>query len=180
MAWLEKIFRIEERQLKKLSKEADQVLAFANEMKQLSDEALKQKTIYFRDLLKQGKTLDDIKYEAFAVAREAATRTLKMTPFKVQIIGALVLHGGNVAEMRTGEGKTLTATMAVYLNALSAQGVHVITVNEYLAKRDAEWMGVIYQFLGLTVGVNLRDKSPEEKQQAYRCDITYSTNAELG
>jgi preprotein translocase subunit SecA len=149
-------------------------------MKLLSDEALKQKTIYFRDLLKQGKTLDDIKYEAFAVAREAATRTLKMTPFKVQIIGALVLHGGNVAEMRTGEGKTLTATMAVYLNALSGQGVHVITVNEYLAKRDAEWMGVIYQFLGLTVGVNLRDKSTEEKQLAYQSDITYSTNSELG
>ncbi|MGA0097772.1 MAG: preprotein translocase subunit SecA, partial [Bacilli bacterium] len=122
----------------------------------------------------------DIKYEAFAVAREAATRTLKMTPFKVQIIGALVLHGGNVAEMRTGEGKTLTATMAVYLNALSGEGVHVITVNEYLAKRDAEWMGVIYQFLGLTVGVNLRDLSPDQKQAAYRCDITYSTNSELG
>lgn len=180
MAWLEKILKIEERQLKKLSKEADLVLAFADKIKLLSDEALKQKTIYFRDLLKKGKTLDDIKYEAFAVAREAATRTLKMTPFKVQIIGALVLHGGNVAEMRTGEGKTLTATMAVYLNALSGQGVHVITVNEYLAKRDAEWMGVIYQFLGLTVGVNLRDKSTEEKQLAYQSDITYSTNSELG
>ena len=180
MAWLEKIFKFEERQLRLLSKEADRVLAFESEMKSLSDDALKAKTIYFRDLLKNGKTLDDIKYEAFAVAREAATRTLKMTPFKVQIIGALVLHGGNVAEMRTGEGKTLTATMAVYLNALSGLGVHVITVNEYLAKRDAEWMGVIYQFLGLTVGVNLRDKNPQEKQAAYLCDITYSTNAELG
>ena len=180
MAWLEKIFKFEERQLRLLSKEADRVLAFESEMKSLSDDALKAKTIYFRDLLKNGKTLDDIKYEAFAVAREAATRTLKMTPFKVQIIGALVLHGGNVAEMRTGEGKTLTATMAVYLNALSGLGVHVITVNEYLAKRDAEWMGVIYSFLGLTVGVNLRDKSPQEKQAAYLCDITYSTNAELG
>jgi preprotein translocase subunit SecA len=180
MAWLEKIFKFEERQLKLLSKEADRVLAFESEMKSLSDDALKAKTIYFRDLLKNGKTLDDIKYEAFAVAREAATRTLKMTPFKVQVIGAFVLHGGNVAEMRTGEGKTLTATMAVYLNALSGLGVHVITVNEYLAKRDAEWMGVIYSFLGLTVGVNLRDKSPQEKQAAYLCDITYSTNAELG
>jgi len=180
MAWLEKLFKIEERQVKLLAKEADRVLAFASEMKGLSDEALKAKTIYFRDLLKTGKTLEDIQYEAFAVAREAATRTLKMTPFKVQIIGALVLHGGNVAEMRTGEGKTLTATMAVYLNALSGLGVHVITVNEYLAKRDAEWMGVIYSFLGLTVGVNLREKSPEEKQAAYLCDITYSTNAELG
>ena len=180
MAWLEKIFKFEERQLRLLSKEADRVLAFESEMKSLSDDALKAKTIYFRDLLKNGKTLDEIKYEAFAVAREASTRTLKMTPFKVQIIGALVLHGGNVAEMRTGEGKTLTATMAVYLNALSGLGVHVITVNEYLAKRDAEWMGVIYQFLGLTVGVNLRDKNPQEKQTAYLCDITYSTNAELG
>lgn len=180
MAWLEKLFKIDERQVKLLAKEADRVLAFASEMKGLSDEALKAKTIYFRDLLKTGKTLEDIQYEAFAVAREAATRTLKMTPFKVQIIGALVLHGGNVAEMRTGEGKTLTATMAVYLNALSGLGVHVITVNEYLAKRDAEWMGVIYSFLGLTVGVNLREKSPEEKQAAYLCDITYSTNAELG
>jgi preprotein translocase subunit SecA len=180
MAWLEKLFKIDERQVKLLAKEADRVLAFASEMKDLSDEALKAKTIYFRDLLKTGKTLEDIQYEAFAVAREAATRTLKMTPFKVQIIGALVLHGGNVAEMRTGEGKTLTATMAVYLNALSGLGVHVITVNEYLAKRDAEWMGVIYSFLGLTVGVNLREKSPQEKQAAYLCDITYSTNAELG
>jgi preprotein translocase subunit SecA len=180
MAWLEKIFKFEERQLKLLSKEADRVLAFESEMKNLSDDALKAKTVYFRELLKNGKTLDDIKYEAFAVAREAATRTLKMTPFKVQVIGAFVLHGGNVAEMRTGEGKTLTATMAVYLNALSGLGVHVITVNEYLAKRDAEWMGVIYSFLGLTVGVNLRDKSPQEKQAAYLCDITYSTNAELG
>jgi len=180
MAWLEKLFKIDERQVKLLAKEADRVLAFSSEMKSLSDDALKAKTIYFRDLLKTGKTLEDIKYEAFAVAREAATRTLKMTPFKVQIIGALVLHGGNVAEMRTGEGKTLTATMAVYLNALSGLGVHVITVNEYLAKRDAEWMGVIYSFLGLTVGVNLRDKSAEEKQAAYLSDITYSTNAELG
>jgi preprotein translocase subunit SecA len=180
MAWIEKLFKLEEKQLKKLSKEANLVLAFESEMKGLSDDALKAKTVYFRDLLNQGKTLDDIKYEAFAVAREAATRTLKMTPFKVQIIGALVLHGGNVAEMRTGEGKTLTATMAVYLNALSGEGVHVITVNEYLAKRDAEWMGVIYQFLGLTVGVNLRDLSPDQKQAAYRCDITYSTNSELG
>jgi preprotein translocase subunit SecA len=180
MSFIEKLFQVDERQLKKLSKEADKVVAFASEMKALSDEALKAKTPYFRQLLKDGKTLDDIKYEAFAVAREAATRSLKMTPFKVQIIGALVLHGGNVAEMRTGEGKTLTATMAVYLNALASKGVHVITVNEYLAKRDAEWMGVIYKFLGLTVGVNLRDKSPFEKQEAYQCDITYTTNSEVG
>jgi preprotein translocase subunit SecA len=180
MSFIEKLFRVDERQLSKLSKEADRVLAFAPKIETLTDEALKEKTVYFRQLLKEGKTLEDIKYEAFAVAREAAKRSLKMTPFKVQVIGALVLHGGNVAEMRTGEGKTLTATMAVYLNALAGNGVHVITVNEYLAKRDAEWMGVIYQFLGLTVGVNLRDKSPFEKQAAYQCDITYTTNSEVG
>jgi preprotein translocase subunit SecA len=180
MSFIEKLFRIDERQLKKLSKEADKVLFFEQAFSSLTDEALKAKTPYFKELLASGKTLEDIKYEAFAVAREAAKRTLKMTPFKVQIIGALVLHGGNVAEMRTGEGKTLTATMAVYLNALAGNGVHVITVNEYLAQRDAEWMGVIYQFLGLTVGVNLRDKGPEEKQKAYLCDITYTTNSEVG
>jgi preprotein translocase subunit SecA len=180
MSWIEKIFKIEKRQLAKLAKEADRVLSFEASLKALTDDALKEKTQYFRGLLKAGKTLEDIKYEAFAVAREAATRTLHMTPFKVQIIGALVLHGGNVAEMRTGEGKTLTATMAVYLNALSGQGVHVITVNEYLAKRDAEWMGVIYQFLGLTVGVNLREKGAAEKQAAFLSDITYTTNAEVG
>ncbi len=180
MSFIEKIFGLDARQLKKYLKEADKVLVFEDAMLKLSDDELKAKTPYFRDRLKQGETLDDIKYEAFAVAREAAKRTLKMTPFKVQIVGALVLHGGNVAEMRTGEGKTLTATMAVYLNALGGQGVHVITVNEYLAKRDAEWMGTIYQFLGLTVGVNVREKSPDEKQQAYLSDITYSTNSEIG
>ncbi len=180
MAFIEKLFRLDERQLKKYLKEADKVLAFEASIAALTDEELKAKTPYFKDLLASGKTLDDIKYEAFAVAREAAKRTLKMTPFKVQIVGALVLHGGNVAEMRTGEGKTLTATMAVYLNALGGKGVHVITVNEYLAMRDAEWMGTIYTFLGLTVGINVREKSPEQKQEAYLCDITYSTNSEVG
>ncbi len=180
MSIFETLFRIEKRQINRLAKEADKVLAFEAAMKALTDEQLQAKTPYFRDLLKQGKTLLDIQYEAFAVAREAATRTLKMTPFKVQVIGALVLHGGNVAEMKTGEGKTLTATMAVYLNALQSQGVHVVTVNEYLAKRDAEWMGTIYQFLGLTVGVNVRDKNSDEKKKAFLCDITYTTNSEVG
>ena len=131
-------------------------------------------------MLKEGKTIEDIKYEAFAVAREGAWRAIKQFPFKVQIIGALVLNDGNIAEMKTGEGKTLTATMAVYLNALTGDGVHVVTVNEYLATRDAEWMGSIYRFLGLTVGVNLSSKSSSEKKEAYLCDITYTTNSELG
>ena len=149
-------------------------------MAELTDEQLKDKTAYFRKLLKEGKTLEDIKFEAFAVAREAAKRTLHQFPFPVQIIGSLVLNAGDIAEMRTGEGKTLTATMSVYLNALEGKGVHVVTVNEYLASRDAEWMGQIYRFLGLTVGVNLRDKTAREKQEAHRCDITYTTNSELG
>ena len=149
-------------------------------MAALSDDQLRAKTVEFQQALKNGKTLNDIKYEAFAVAREAAKRTLGQFPFKVQIIGALVLNNGFVAEMKTGEGKTLTATMTVYLNALTGNGVHVVTVNEYLAARDADWMGQIYRFLGLTVGVNLASKTTEEKRQAYLCDITYTTNSELG
>ena len=166
--------------LRKYGKIADQVLALEDKMKALSDDDLRGKTEYFRDLLAHGKTLNDIKVEAFAVAREAARRTLGEFPFKVQIMGSLVLHDGDVAEMKTGEGKTLTATMAVYLNALEGKGVEVVTVNEYLSTRDAEWMGQIYRFLGLTVGVNLREKTTQEKQQAYLCDITYTTNSELG
>ena len=168
------------RLLKKYAKEADKVLALENKMAALTDEELQAKTPYFKELLANGKTLDDIKIEAFAVAREAAKRTLNEFPYKVQIIGALVLHAGDVAEMRTGEGKTLTATMAVYLNALSGKGVHVVTVNEYLSSRDAEWMGQVYRFLGLTVGVNLREKTSSEKRNAHLCDITYTTNSELG
>ena len=180
MSFIEKIFRFEERRLKKLEKEAKKVLVFEDEMRALTNEELKAKTEYFRALLAAGKTLDDIKPEAFAVAREAAKRTIGEFPYPVQIVGALVLHQGDVAEMRTGEGKTLTATMAVYLNGLNGKGVHVVTVNEYLAKRDAEWMGEIYRFLGLTVGVNLREKSTAEKREAYECDITYTTNSEVG
>ncbi|MCQ2794771.1 MAG: preprotein translocase subunit SecA [Bacilli bacterium] len=178
--FIEKIFRIDQRVTKHYEKQATKVLAFEETMRKLSDDELRAKTQYFKDQLKQGKTLEDIKYEAMAVAREAAKRTLGQFPFKVQVMGALVLHDGDVAEMRTGEGKTLTATMAVYLNALAGKGVHVVTVNEYLASRDADWMGQIYRFLGLTVGCNLREKSNSEKKEAYLCDITYTTNSELG
>lgn len=170
----------DKRMLKKFNKEADKVISYEQEMRNLSDDELREKTTYFKQLLANGKTLDDIKYEAFAVCREAAKRTLGEFPYKVQIIGSLVLHNGDVAEMKTGEGKTLTATMAVYLNALAGKGVHVVTVNEYLSQRDAEWMGQVYRFLGLSVGVNLRTKTTSEKREAYLCDITYSTNSELG
>ena len=168
------------RLIKKYQREAEKVIAYESEMAALSNEELQAKTPYFKELLDQGKTLDDIKYEAFAVAREAAKRCIGEFPYKVQIIGSLVLHNGDVAEMKTGEGKTLTCTMAVYLNALSGKGLHVITVNEYLSGRDAEWMGQIYRFLGLTVGVNARTKSTREQKEAYLCDITYTTNSELG
>ena len=166
--------------LKRYDREAQKVMAFESQMAALSNEELQAKTPYFKDLLANGKTLEDIKYEAFAVVREAAKRTLGEFPYKVQIIGSLVLNNGDVAELKTGEGKTLTATMAVYLNALAGKGVHVITVNEYLSGRDAEWMGQVYRFLGLTVGVNARAKSTSEKKAAYLCDITYTTNSELG
>ncbi len=168
------------RAIKKYSKEADKVLSYEKTMAALSDDDLRAKTEYFKEQLANGKTLDDIKYEAFAVAREAAKRTIKEFPFKVQVMGSLVMHAGDVAEMKTGEGKTLTATMATYLNALSGKGVHVVTVNEYLSTRDAEWMGQIYRFLGLSVGVNTRAKTTSEKKLAYLCDITYTTNSELG
>ena len=177
---IEKIFRLDARILKKYQKEADKVLAYEDTMKALSDDELKAKTPYFQELLRNGKTLADIKCEAFAVCREAARRVLGQFPYKVQIIGALVLNDGDIAEMRTGEGKTLTATMAVYLNGLSGKGVHVVTVNEYLAGRDAEWMGQIYRWLGLTVGVNLHSLTASEKKAAHNCDITYTINSELG
>ena len=178
--FIEKIFKFDARALKKYAAQADRVIALEDSIASLSDEELRHKTVEFREALSNGATLEDIKIEAFAVAREAAKRTIGQFPFKVQIIGALVLHAGDVAEMKTGEGKTLTATMTVYLNALKGEGVYVVTVNEYLASRDAEWMGQIYRFLGLTVGVNLRDLTTSEKQQAHLCDITYATNAELG
>ena len=180
MGFIDKLFRFDQKALKKIEKQSLKVLAYEEEMAAKTDDELKAKTQEFKTRLANGETLEDIKFEAFAVAREAAKRVLKQFPFKVQIMGAIVLNQGDIAEMRTGEGKTLTATMSVYLNALTGKGVHVVTVNEYLAARDAEWMGQIYRFLGLTVGVNLREKTTREKQEAYNCDITYTTNSELG
>ena len=186
MGLLNKIFNFQKKHLKKLRARAERIDALKDTMRAKSDEELRNKTLEFKEKIKaageenENKVLDEILEEAFAVCREAAYRVLHQFPFIVQIMGAIVIHEGDIAEMKTGEGKTLTATMAVYLNALTGKGVHVVTVNEYLAKRDAEWMGENYRFLGLTVGVNLREKSSAEKQKEYLCDITYTTNAELG
>ena len=177
---LKKLYNDDKRELKKFEKIADKVEAHADEMSKLSDEQLQAKTPEFRDRLKKGESLDDILPEAFAVAREGAKRVLGLYPFHVQILGGIALHYGNIAEMMTGEGKTLTATMPVYLNALEGKGVHVVTVNEYLSSRDEEEMGQLYKWLGLTVGLNLNSMSPDEKRAAYNCDVTYSTNSELG
>ncbi|HEY8444759.1 MAG TPA: preprotein translocase subunit SecA, partial [Bacilli bacterium] len=168
------------KELKKAMKIADQIDALQSDYQKLTDDELKGKTAEFRNRLKNGETLDDILVEAFATVREAATRVLQMTPFKVQLMGAIAMHHGNIAEMKTGEGKTLTSTLVAYLNALPGDGVHIVTVNEYLASRDAEWMGALFRWLGLTVGLNLRELTKEEKKAAYNCDITYSTNNELG
>ena len=169
-----------QRILKKLSKKVSEINNSESDIKTLSDEALRSKTNEFRERLKTGETLDDLLVEAFAVVRETSVRTLGMRPFDVQLIGGMVLHQGDIAEMRTGEGKTLVATLPAYLNALSDKGVHVVTVNEYLAKRDSEWMSPIYEFLELTVGVTSSNQSHEEKKLAYEADITYTTNNELG
>ncbi|WAA09811.1 preprotein translocase subunit SecA [Fervidibacillus albus] len=177
---LNKIFDFNKRELKRLEKIADKIEALAPDMEKLSDEALRGKTDEFKERLEKGETLDDLLVEAFAVVREASRRVLGLYPFRVQLMGGIVLHDGNIAEMKTGEGKTLTSTMPVYLNALEGKGVHVITVNDYLAKRDATEMGQIYEFLGLTVGLNLHEMSKEEKQAAYQADITYGTNNEFG
>jgi preprotein translocase subunit SecA len=174
------LFDLGYKELKRISKIADKVDALAEDYKKLTDDELKHKTIEFKERLQQGQTMEDILIEAFATVREASTRVLKMTPFKVQIMGALAMHGGNIAEMKTGEGKTLTSTMVAYLNALQGKGVHIVTVNEYLASRDAREMGELHIWLGLTVGLNIRELSSEEKRAAYACDITYSTNNELG
>ena len=180
MGVLEKVFMIDKRAFKKIQKKAKGVFDYEEEFRNLSDDELKAKTPYFKKLLAEGKTVDDILPEAYAVCREAARRVIGQFPYPVQVFGATVLNEGDIAEMRTGEGKTLTETMPVYLNALEGKGVHVVTVNEYLASRDAEWMGQIYRWLGLTVGVNLREKDTAAKQEAYKCDITYTTNSELG
>ena len=177
---LKKWVESDNRELKRLTKIADKVEAYAQDMAELSDDELKAKTPEFKKRYQAGETLDDLLPEAFAVAREGAKRVLGLYPYHVQIIGGIVLHEGNIAEMKTGEGKTLTATMPVYLNALAGEGVHVVTVNEYLSSRDATEMGELYNWLGLSVGLNITSKTPEEKREAYNCDITYSTNSELG
>ncbi|QOV10531.1 preprotein translocase subunit SecA [Viridibacillus arvi] len=177
---LNKVFDFNKREIKHLSKVADAVEAFAGQIEKLSDEELKAKTEEFKERYANGEDLDSLRPEAFAVVREGARRVLGMFPFRVQLMGGATLHEGNIAEMKTGEGKTLTSTLPVYLNAITGKGVHVITVNEYLASRDAAEMGKLYEFLGLTVGLNLNSLSKDEKREAYNCDITYSTNNELG
>ncbi len=168
------------KELKRVEKIAHKIDALQEDYKKFSDEELKAQTGIFRQRLKNGETIDDILVEAFATVREASTRVLHMTPFFVQLEGAVALHGGNIAEMKTGEGKTLTSTLVAYLNALPGEGVHIVTVNEYLAARDAREMGELFKWLGLTVGLNLRELSSEQKKEQYLCDITYSTNNELG
>ena len=180
MSFIDKLFNTDKKILADIEKAVRPVEDLAEQMANLSDDDLKHKTIEFRQRLSEGQTLDDILVEAFAVAREAAKRVIGEYPFFCQLEGAYVMHKGDIAEMKTGEGKTLTSVMAVYLNALTGKGVHVITVNEYLAQRDSEWMGEIHRFLGLTVGLNLRSLTPAEKRKAYECDITYTTNAEVG
>src|SRR5881392_182765 len=169
-----------DRRVKGYQSRVDAINALEPEVAALSDEALKARTDEFRKDLAEGKTLDDILVPAFATVREAAKRTLGQRHFDVQLIGGIILHEGKISEMKTGEGKTLVATLAVYLNALAAKGVHVVTVNDYLAKRDAEWMGQIYNFLGLTVGVIVHGLDDPERKAAYACDVTYGTNNELG
>ena len=179
--FLKKIMGVgNEAQLKKLKKPVDDVMALEEEYRALTDEQLQAKTVEFRERLKNGETEDDILPEAFATVREAADRVLGMRPFRVQVLGGVVLHQGRIAEMKTGEGKTLVATMPAYLNALRGEGVHVVTVNDYLARRDSEWMGKVHRFLGLTVGLIVHDLDAQERRKAYACDITYGTNNELG
>ena len=177
---LKKVFDNEYKELKRFESIANEIEELDEEMSKLSDKKLAEKTNEFKKRLEDGETLEDILVEAFAVAREAASRCVNMKPFHVQLLGGLAIHYGNIAEMKTGEGKTLTCVLPAYLNALTGKGVHIVTVNEFLSTRDSEWMGSIFRFLGLTVGLNLRDKSAAEKKEAYNCDILYTTNNELG
>ena len=179
-SFLERLVSSDKRTLARLEKKAEQVMALEETMRKLSQEEMVAQTNAFKERVQNGESLDDLLPEAYAAAREAARRVLGEHPYKVQIMGAIAMHQGDIAEMKTGEGKTLTATMCVYLNALAGKGVHVVTVNEYLAERDAQWMGEIYRYLGLTVGVNKRELLPVNKREAYNCDITYTTNSELG
>jgi preprotein translocase subunit SecA len=181
MGILSKVFKsYSEKEVKRVMPIVDSINELEESISKLSDEELKNKTTEFKAQLKEGKTLDDILPEAFAVVREASKRVLGMRHFDVQLIGGIILHQGRIAEMKTGEGKTLVATLPAYLNALTGEGVHVITVNDYLAKRDSEWMGKVYRFLGLSVGLIINGMNPKEKQEAYSCDITYGTNNEFG
>ena len=177
---LKKLFDHEYKELRRFNVLANQILELEEEYSKLTDTELQNKTNEFKERLSKGETLEDILVEAFATAREASFRVIGEKHYFVQILGGLAIHYGNISEMKTGEGKTLTSVLPAYLNALSGDGVHIITVNEYLASRDAEWMGGIHRFLGLTVGVNTRDMTSEEKQIAYNCDILYSTNNEIG
>ena len=180
MGLLKKLVDTEYKELKRFNKIAAEIEALDETYSKMSDEELKGKTAEFRERLAKGETLEDIKVEAFATAREAAYRMIGEKPYRVQLIGGLAIHYGNIAEMKTGEGKTLTTILPAYLNALPGKGVHVVTVNEYLSDRNAKWMGPIYDFLGITVGVNLRELTPSQKRDVYNCDITYSTNNEIG
>ena len=181
MGLIEKIFgSYSSKEVNRIIPKVDKIEALDSEMQALTDEQLRAKTDEFKERLKNGETLDDILVEAFAVCREAAVRTIGQKHFREQLIGGIVLHQGRISEMKTGEGKTLVATLPAYLNGLSGKGVHVVTVNDYLAKRDSEWMGEIYKFLGLTVGVILHDLDQQQRQEAYNCDITYGTNSEFG
>ncbi|MGN1379193.1 MAG: preprotein translocase subunit SecA [Bacilli bacterium] len=180
MSFLKKLLDNEYKELKRFDKMADEILALDEQMSKLKDIDFKNKTEEFKERLKNNETLEDMLIEAMALAREACYRGIGEKPFKVQVIGALAIHYGNIAEMKTGEGKTLTTVLPAYVNALTGKGVHVVTTNEYLSERNATWMKPIYDLLGVTVGVNLRDMTPKEKQEVYKCDITYSTNNEIG
>ena len=181
MSFIDKILgNTAQSQLKKLQPMVDKINALEGEIHALSDEALRGKTAAFKARLAQGESLDSLLPEAYAVVREAAVRTIGQRHYDVQLIGGIVLHQGRIAEMKTGEGKTITETLPAYLNALAGHGVHIVTVNDYLASRDAQWMGKIYRFLGLTVGCIVHDMNNDARREAYRCDITYGTNNELG
>ena len=181
MSLFDKIFgTYSERELKRVRPIADSVMALDEEMQKLSDAQLKEKTQEFKQRIANGETLDDILPEAFAVMREASFRVLGMKHFYVQVVGGVILHQGRIAEMKTGEGKTLVSTLPAYLNALTGKGVHIVTVNDYLAKRDSEWMGKVYRFLGLSVGLIIHDITNDQRREAYAADITYGTNNELG
>ena len=176
-----KIFKsYSEKEVKRVMPIVEKINSLEEEISKLSDTELRNKTNEFKQKLKNGSSLDDILPETFAVCREASKRVLGMRHFDVQLIGGIILHQGRIAEMKTGEGKTLVATLPVYLNALTGDGVHVVTVNDYLARRDSEWMGKVYKFLGLTVGLVISGMQPQDKRNAYACDITYGTNNEYG